>query len=64
MDYWRIKSLVNLYQDKEATADQKNAIKDVIVKKSELLLKSYIKYQNQKSFDEIKKMLASIMLEV
>lgn len=62
MDYWRIKSLVNLYQDKAATVDQKNAIKDVIIKKSDLLLKSYIKYQNQKSFDEIKTMLASIML--
>jgi len=62
MDYWRIKSLVNLYQDKEITVDQKNAIKDVIMKKSDLLLKSYIKYQNQKSFDEIKAMLASIML--
>lgn len=62
MDYWRIKSLVNLYQDKTASVDQKKAIKDVIIKKSDLLLKSYIKYQNQKSFDEIKTMLASIML--
>lgn len=62
MDYWRIKSLVNLYQDKDIGLDQKNAIRDMIVRKSELLLKSYIKYQNQKSFDEVKNMLASIML--
>lgn len=63
MDYWRIKSLVNLYQDNDASVEQKKLIKEVILKKSELLLKSYIKYQNQKSFDEIKNMLASITLE-
>lgn len=64
MDYWRIKSLVNLYMNQDASADQKILIKDVIVKKSDLLLRNYIKHQNQKSFNEIKEMLASIMLEV
>lgn len=62
MDYWRIKSLVNLYKSPLAKATQKESIKDVILKKSEMLLKSYIKYQNQKSFDEITSELASIGL--
>lgn len=63
MDYWRIKSLVNLYLNNDANSEQKKHIKEVILKKSELLLKSYIKYQNQKSYGEIKNMLASIKVE-
>lgn len=64
MDYWRIKSLVNLYKNPNASDEQKECIKNVILKKSDLLLKSYIKYQNQKSFDEIESILSSIMLKV
>jgi glycosyltransferase involved in cell wall biosynthesis len=64
MDYWRIKSLVNLYKSSEANESQRELIKNVILKKSELLLKSYIKYENQKSFDEIQSDLASIALTV
>jgi glycosyltransferase involved in cell wall biosynthesis len=64
MDYWRIKSLVNLYKSSEALESQRELIKNVIQKKSELLLKSYIKYENQKSFDEIQSDLASIALTV
>lgn len=62
MDYWRIKSLVNLYQSPEIQEAQKELIKNVLLKKSELLLKSYIKYENQKHYDEIKNALASIAL--
>ncbi|MEA9357677.1 glycosyltransferase family A protein [Bacteriovorax sp. PP10] len=64
MDYWRIKSLVNLFKSPLANESQKELIKNVILKKSELLLKSYIKYENQKSFDEIQSELASIDLTV
>lgn len=62
MDYWRIKSLVNLYKSPEANESQKELIKKVILKKSELLLKSYIKYENKKSYNEIERALASIGL--
>jgi glycosyltransferase involved in cell wall biosynthesis len=62
MDYWRIKSLVNLYQETSITNIQKEHIKNVILQKSELLLKSYLKYQNQKHYDEISNLLSSIML--
>lgn len=64
MDYWRIKSLVNLFKSPCASETQKELIKNVILKKSELLLKSYIKYENQKNFDEIQNELASIALTV
>lgn len=62
MDYWRIKSLIQLFQSQDANVEQKELIKAVILKKSELLLKSYIKYENQKSFEEIKTLLSSIGL--
>lgn len=62
MDYWRIKSLVNLFKSGHANEAQKELIKNVLLKKSNLLLKSYIKYENQKSYDEIKSALASIAL--
>lgn len=64
MDYWRIISLVNLFKSHDAQEYQKELIKNVILKKSELLLKSYIKYENQKSYAEIEEALASIALKV
>lgn len=60
MDYWRIKSLVGLYLKSEASNEQKQLIKEVIARKSDLLLKSYSKYQNQSKFDEISEMIALI----
>jgi glycosyltransferase involved in cell wall biosynthesis len=64
MDYWRIKSLVNLFKSPSANESQKILIKNVLLKKSELLLKSYIKYENKKSYEEIENALASIALKV
>lgn len=64
MDYWRIKSLVKLFQSSKCTLPQKELIKNVLIKKSELLLKNYKKHNNQKHFDEITNDLQSIMLSV
>ena len=64
MDYWRIKSLVNLYKSQKVSEEQKELIKNVLLKKSEILLKSYIKYQNKKSFDEVINNLAEISLTI
>ena len=64
MDYWRIKSLVNLYKAQSLSEEKKELIKNVLLNKSELLLKSYIKYQNKKSFDEITNDLAGISLTI
>lgn len=63
MDYWRIKSLVKLYQANEKLSQlQQEQIKNVLVKKSEILLRGYLKHNNQKAFDEISEMLTSIMI--
>lgn len=62
MDYWRIKSLVKLYQSSQCSLIQKEAIKDVLLKKSELLLKSYLKHNNLLQHEEITNELKSIML--
>lgn len=53
MDYWRIKSLVDLYQGQHLSKEIKNQIKAVVVQKSEILLKGYLKHQNLKAHDEI-----------
>jgi glycosyltransferase involved in cell wall biosynthesis len=59
MDYWRIKSLVNLYAY-DLSDEKKIEIKKVIQKKSELLLKGYLKHDNQKHYQEIKNLLLKI----
>lgn len=64
MDYWRIKSLVKLFQLSKCNEAQKELIKNVLLKKSELLLKNYLKHNNQEHFDEITSDLSSIMLSV
>ena len=60
MDYWRIKSLVNLYKT-ILDNEKKILIKKVLLKKSEVLLKGYVKHQNQKDFDEISNLLSNII---
>ncbi len=65
MDYWRIKSLVNLYLTQAQLSDEKKEqVKGVIIKKSEILLRGYLKHQNTKAFEEVSTMLTSIMLPV
>ena len=64
MDYWRIKSLVSLYKSLNVSEVQKEQIKKVLIKKSEILLKAYLKYQNHTDFNEISNELSSIMLSI
>lgn len=65
MDYWRIKSLINLYQTQNQLGPlAKDQIKDVVMKKSEILLRGYLKHQNTKAFEEVSNMLLSIMIPV
>lgn len=61
MDYWRIKSLVKLFKSKDLSEEMKTMIKNVLIKKSEILLKGYLKHQNQKAFDEITSELVGII---
>lgn len=64
MDYWRIKSLASLYQSHHLSNEKKEQIRNVILKKSEILLRGYLKHQNNKAFEEVSSMLSSIMLPV
>ncbi|MBC7428868.1 MAG: glycosyltransferase family 2 protein [Bacteriovorax sp.] len=64
MDYWRIKSLVQLYknQSNDLSAEKKEQIKNVLLKKSEILLPAYLKHHNHKVYNEVFSMLTSIQL--
>ena len=65
MDYWRIKSLVRLYKNQPSlNEEQKEQIKNVLMKKSKILLSGYLKHQKLDAFDEIKGMLNSISIPV
>lgn len=64
MDYWRIKSLMDLYQRGKLNLLQMEQVKSVILLKSDLLLKSYEKYHNEKHHTEISERLAKLMLTV
>lgn len=46
MDYWRVKALHPFLNDKNLSAEEQRAVKQELVKKSEILLKGYIKHQN------------------
>lgn len=61
MDYWRIKSLCNIYNSHASNEFQKKLIKDVIIRKSELLLRNYLKHQKQDSYNEIYQLVNSIL---
>jgi glycosyltransferase involved in cell wall biosynthesis len=60
MDFWRIKSLVALYNNSNLDNLTLIQIENVILKKSEILLRGYLKHQNQKSHAEITSILASM----
>lgn len=60
MDYWRIKSLIGLYQQNDITSDLKQKIKAVVMRKSEILLKGYVKHQNNKAHEEIMGLIACL----
>jgi glycosyltransferase involved in cell wall biosynthesis len=59
MDYWRIKSLVKLYES-DLSKERKSEIKQVVQKKSEILLKGYLKHDNQNNYQEIKNLILKI----
>lgn len=61
MDYWRIKSLARLYKAAHVKDEIKDKIKEVLLKKSKILLKGYVKHQNNKAYEEITALLTTFM---
>ena len=62
MDYYRIKSLIDLFHAGDLAEEKKEWIKTELVKKGKILLRGYLKHQNLKAFHEIKDALAKISL--
>lgn len=60
MDYWRIKSLVQLFHS-TVNELQRTQISEVLKRKSEILLKGYQKHQNMLHFEEIQNLLKGII---
>ena len=53
MDYWRVKALYPFLKDKNLSLKEKEKVKKVLIKKTEILLKGYKKHNNFKNYDEI-----------
>ena len=61
MDFWRIRSMVNLLGNRLVTDEVKRSqIKVEIYKKAEILLNGFLKHQKLNEYDELKKMLNSL----
>jgi len=53
MDYWRIKSMNNILENREFSKERSNVVRDQIIKKGEILLNGYRKHNNLKDYDEV-----------
>lgn len=54
MDYYRIKSIHSLLTNEKLTSEVYESAKNILLKKSKILLKGYIKHNNLKDYDEVK----------
>ena len=53
MDYFRVKSMASLLSQGGLSLKQEEKAKEILLKKCEILLNGYRKYQNFKHFEEI-----------
>ncbi len=60
MDYWRIRSLSELYHSSHLDAVIREKIKMVILQKSIILQKGYVKHNNPEKFNEIQVIIDSL----
>jgi len=61
MDYFRVKALANILEIRDLGEALSNLVIEVLVKKSEILLKGYKKHNNLKDFDEIESLMLSFI---
>ena len=64
MDYWRIKSLVHLLDRPYVKEELQKTIKEVIQRKSEILLKVYLKHNNLEKHQEVLSLISSIVPKI
>lgn len=60
MDFWRIKSMINLLE-KDLSSEQERWVCEEIQKKAPILLKGYLKHQNLKGHKRLTEMLDSLL---
>jgi glycosyltransferase involved in cell wall biosynthesis len=61
MDFWRIKSMVQLLKNKTSLQEEKKVfLKEEISKKASILLQGYLRHQNQKAHQELLELLKLI----
>ena len=53
MDYWRIKALIPFLEDTRLSSGEKQKVRQSIIRRSEILLKGYDKYNNFQNYEEI-----------
>lgn len=64
MDYWRIKSLIGLLKLSHHDKDLQHRIKEIIQRKSEILLKGYLKHNNLEKHQEVLSLISSIVPKI
>lgn len=54
MDYWRVKSMYWILQNRSLDREREEVLRNLCLKKCHYLLKGYEKYDNYKNYDEVK----------
>ena len=60
MDEWRIKSLISLLKASQTRQEERSLIKEVIQKKSEILMKGYEKHAQNEKLSQLRELLKTI----
>lgn len=53
MDYWRVKSLLDIVESKDLNIHQKKLVKETLNKKLDILMKGYLKHGNLEKYREV-----------
>lgn len=62
MDYWRIRSMINLCLEQNLDQEKKRLIAEEINKKAPILLQGYLKHQNHQQHNELTEMLSKLLV--
>ena len=60
MDYWRVKALLPFLKDKNLSLEERQKVRQTLLKKTGILLKGYKKHNNFKNYAEVEKISQSL----
>ena len=63
MDYWRVKALLPFLNDQRLSKEEKQKVRESLLKRTKILLKGYKKHKNFKNQDEIQNIYESLKKE-